>query len=69
MTSNLNMKDRNKTIIDAIIKKAERVCPQSLAMIGVYGSVATGDTYEKSDLDLMILINDDDGWAAGIHKR
>lgn len=65
MESNLNMNDRNKTIIDAIIKKAKRVCPQSLAMIGVYGSVATGDTYEKSDLDLMILINDDDGWALG----
>ena len=55
------MNEVNKKIIDAVIKKAEAVCPDSLALIGVYGSVATGDTYAKSDLDLMILINDKKG--------
>ena len=55
------MKSINKTIIDAIIKKAEVLCPDSLALIGIYGSVATGDEHEKSDLDLMILINDKNG--------
>ena len=53
----------NKTIIDAVIKKADALCPDSLALIGVYGSVATGDEHEKSDLDLMILINDETGWV------
>lgn len=53
----------NKTIIDAVIKKADALCPDSLALIGVYGSVATGDEHEKSDLDLMILINDESGWV------
>lgn len=53
----------NKTIIDAVIKKADVLCPDSLALIGVYGSVATGDEHEKSDLDLMILINDENGWV------
>ncbi len=52
----------NQKIIEAVIQKAEKVCPDSLALIGVYGSVATGDDTEKSDLDLMILINDDKGW-------
>lgn len=28
---------------------------------GGYGSVAAGDEYEKSDLDLLILINDENG--------
>ena len=56
------MNEVNQKIIDAIIKKAEAVCPDSLALIGLYGSVATGDTYEKSDLDLLILINDEHGW-------
>ncbi len=42
-------------------KKADALCPDSLALIGVYGSVATGDEYGKSDLDLMILINDENG--------
>ncbi len=55
----------NQKIIDAIITKAEKVCPDSLALIGVYGSVATGDAYEKSDLDLLILIQDDKGWQLG----
>lgn len=52
----------NRTIIDTVVKKADILCPNSLALIGVYGSVATGDEYEKSDLDLMILINDESGW-------
>ena len=55
------MNDMNGTIIDAIIKKADALCPDSLVLIGVYGSVATGDEYEKSDLDLMILIDDENG--------
>ena len=57
------MNDINKTIIDAVIKKANATCPNSLALIGVYGSVATGDEHKKSDLDLMILINDENGWV------
>ncbi|MCH5269109.1 MAG: hypothetical protein J1E83_00005 [Lachnospiraceae bacterium] len=57
------MNDINKTIIDAVIKKADALCPDSLALIGVYGSVAAGDEHEKSDLDLMILINDENGWV------
>ena len=57
------MNDINKAIIDAVIKKADAVCPNSLALIGVYGSVATGDEHKKSDLDLMILINDENGWV------
>lgn len=55
------MNDRNEKIINAIIKKADALCPDSLALIGVYGSVATRDEYEKSDLDLMVLINDENG--------
>ena len=55
------MNEMNRTIIDAIIKKAEALCPDSLALIGVYGSVIIGDEYEKSDPDLMILINDENG--------
>ncbi len=55
------MNDINDKIIDAIIKKADALCPDSLALIGVYGSAITGDGYEKSDLDLMILVNDQNG--------
>ena len=57
------MNDINKTIINAVIKRAEALCPDSLALIGIYGSVATGDEHKKSDLDLMILINDKNGWV------
>lgn len=52
----------DQKIIDAVIRKAEAVCPDSLALIGLYGSAATGDTHAKSDLDLLVLINDDRGW-------
>ena len=55
------MNQTHETIIQAIISKAERVCPGALALIGVYGSVATGDAHAKSDLDLLILIEDERG--------
>ena len=57
------MQIRNQKIIDAIIEKANRDYPGSLAMIGIYGSFCTGDIHEKSDLDLMILINDEKGYG------
>ena len=60
-----DLDERNQKIIDAIINKANKECPNSLAMIGIYGSFMTGDFYEKSDLDLLILINDDRGWQLG----
>lgn len=56
------METRNQKIINAIIEKANRDCPGALALIGIYGSFLTGDIHEKSDLDLLILINDDRGW-------
>lgn len=57
--------ERNQKIIDAVIAKANQVCPGSLALIGIYGSFMSGDIHEKSDLDLLILINDDMGWQLG----
>ncbi|MDE5939795.1 MAG: hypothetical protein K2H37_12030 [Lachnospiraceae bacterium] len=61
----INLEERNRKIIDAVISKANIVCPGSLALIGITGSFMTGDFYEKSDLDLLILINDDKGWRLG----
>lgn len=57
------MNQIHQTILDAVIRKAEQICPEAVDLIGVYGSCATGDTYEKSDLDLMILINDPKGYS------
>ncbi len=61
----MHLKERNQRIIDAVIKKSDIVCPGSLALIGINGSFMTGDFYEKSDLDLLIVINDDRGWQLG----
>jgi len=56
------MNKTNRKIIDAVIARAEKVCPGSVALIGIYGSAATGDVHDKSDLDLLILINDEGGY-------
>ena len=56
---------RNRKIIDAIIRKEQAVCPGAVALIGIYGSFQTGDIHPLSDLDLLILINDDRGWQLG----
>ena len=54
--------ERCRRIIDAVVRRAEMTCPGSLALIGVYGSFASGRTHPWSDLDLLILINDEAGY-------
>ena len=56
------MEERNRKIIDAVLQKEKALCPGAIALIGVYGSFQTGDIHPLSDLDLLILINDDRGW-------
>lgn len=56
------LRKRNTRIIESVIKKAHRVCPGSIALIGIAGSFCSGDIHERSDLDLCIVINDDNGW-------
>lgn len=34
----INLEERNRKIIDAVIRKANTVCPESLALIGINGS-------------------------------
>ncbi|WP_026508136.1 nucleotidyltransferase domain-containing protein [Butyrivibrio sp. MC2013] len=57
------LRDSHKKMIDAVISKAGKDCPGVLDIIGVYGSALTGDVHEHSDLDLMIVINDDKGYC------
>ncbi|MCI8623235.1 MAG: hypothetical protein HFG26_06170 [Provencibacterium sp.] len=53
---------RNRRIIEAVRAKAARVCPGAVDLIAVTGSFCSGDFYEKSDLDLLIVINSSAGW-------
>lgn len=64
METNIKKKleERNDRLIKAIIKKAENICPSAISLIGIAGSFHSGDIYEKSDLDLCIVINDDSAW-------
>ena len=56
------LEERNKKIIEAVIEKINLLCKDSVDLIGIYGSFQTGDIHGKSDLDLMIVINDDEAW-------
>ncbi len=58
----MELRETDKLLIDAVIHRAERLCPEALDLIAVYGSVLTGDTWEKSDLDLAIVINSPAGY-------
>jgi len=55
--------EKNNRIIEAVKARAERLCPAALDLIAVTGSFASGDYHEKSDLDLLIVIGDDRGFA------
>ena len=58
--------ERNQKIIRAVIEKAQAVCPGSLALVGINGSFATGQFHPRSDLDLLIVINDDAGYRLAV---
>ena len=53
---------RNRAIIDAILQKAGQCCPDALDLVAVTGSFSREDSYEISDLDLLIVINDPVGY-------
>ena len=53
---------RNRAIIDAVLAKAARCCPDVLDLVAITGSFSRDDYYEESDLDLLIVINDPVGY-------
>lgn len=60
------MFERNNKIINEVLKKIERTCPNSVDMVAIGGSFASGDYTEKSDLDIVIIRNNID--AVDINK-
>ena len=58
--------ERNQKIIGAVIEKAKKVCPGSLALIGIYGSFLTGDEVLKK---LPELVKEpEDGSVARLYR-
>lgn len=56
------LKEKNNKLINMVIERAKRDFPEDIAIIGLTGSFNTGDFYEKSDLDLIIINDTDRGW-------
>lgn len=54
--------DKNEKLINMVIERAKRDFPDDIAIIGLTGSFSTNDFHEKSDLDLIIINNTDEGW-------
>ncbi len=54
--------EKNQKIIDMVIERAARDFADDIAIIGLTGSFSTGDFHEKSDLDLIIINNTQQGW-------
>lgn len=46
---------RNNKIIEIVVDAIRKYCPLEVDLIGIGGSFCTGDFYEKSDLDLVII--------------
>ena len=55
-----SLQERNKSIIEEVIKKIERTCPNAVDMVAISGSFVSGDYNEKSDLDLLIVSNNEE---------
>ncbi|SEN97001.1 nucleotidyltransferase domain-containing protein [Paenibacillus sp. OV219] len=55
--------EKNERLIKMVIERAKRDFPDDIAIIGLTGSMRTGDFHEKSDLDLIIINNTDRAWG------
>lgn len=61
-TSVINeLKQKNKELIDIVIQKVKEEYQNDIDLIGVCGSFFTGDFHEKSDLDLLVVLNNERG--------
>lgn len=54
-----NLYERNNKIIEVVMKEIQEKCPDAIDLIGIAGSFCNGDIYDKSDLDLVIIYNDE----------
>ena len=50
-----NLKLRNDQIISIVLEKIVRDCPNGIELFGIGGSFRSGDFYEKSDLDVVLI--------------
>lgn len=57
------LKQKNKELIDIVIQKVQTEYQNDIDLIGVCGSFFTGDFHEKSDLDLLVVLNNERGWG------
>ncbi|KAB8138101.1 nucleotidyltransferase domain-containing protein [Gracilibacillus oryzae] len=57
------LEKRNQQLIDIVIEKVQQDYAEDIDLIGVYGSFITGDYHERSDLDLLVVLNNDKGYG------
>ena len=55
------LKQKNKELIDIVIQKVKKEYLHDIDLIGVCGSFFSGDLHEKSDLDLLVVLNNEKG--------
>lgn len=61
-TTKQELLSKNDKLIHMVIERAKRDFPEEIAVIGLAGSFRTGDFHDKSDLDLIIINNNNEGW-------
>ena len=54
---------KNEKLINMVVERTKRDFPEDIAASGLIGSFTTNEYHEKSDLDLIILINNEKGWG------
>ncbi|WP_340022983.1 nucleotidyltransferase domain-containing protein [Paenibacillus sp. FSL K6-1096] len=62
-TTKQELLSRNEQLISMVIERAKRDFAEEIAVIGLTGSFRTGDFHDKSDLDLIIINNNSEGWG------
>ncbi len=57
------LRNKHTELIDIVTKRVQTDFPEDIDLIGICGSFLTDDFYEKSDLDLLVVPNNERGWG------
>ena len=53
------LRNKHTELIDIVTKRVQTDFPEDIDLIGICGSFLTDDFYEKSDLDLLVVPNNE----------
>ena len=55
-----SLSERERRAIEAFLKRVRRAYPQRVKQMSLFGSKARGDSHAASDIDILLIVDDED---------